>query len=84
MSCVTDSCKHLKDKLRKVYKDVKVKLAQLFPTLCNPIPSPGDLSDPGIEPGSPTGGFFTIWAIREAHKDRRSMSNQHLSIFLIK
>ena len=32
------------------------------------FPSPGDLPDPGIEPGSPAlqGGFFTNWAIREA------------------
>ena len=29
-----------------------------------PFPSPGDLPDPGIEPGSPAlaGGFFTAWA----------------------
>ena len=56
---------------------VSVLVAQLCPTLCDPmdssppgssaheisqvrilewvaIPSPGDLSDPGIEPGSPT------------------------------
>ena len=25
-----------------------------------PIPSPGDLPDPGIEPGSTAGRFFTI------------------------
>ena len=34
-----------------------------------PFPSPGDLSNPGIEPGSPalqTDGHFTIWATREA------------------
>ena len=31
-----------------------------------PFPSPGDLSDPGIKPKSPTGTFFTIWATREA------------------
>ena len=33
-----------------------------------PIPSPEDLPDPGIEPGSscPAGGFFTNWAMREA------------------
>ena len=36
-----------------------------------PFPSPGDLSDPGIEltsPASPTlaGRFFTIWATKEA------------------
>ena len=55
-----------------------VKVAQLCPTLCNPMdytvhgilqarilqwvafPSPGDLPNPGIEPGSPhiAGGFF--------------------------
>ena len=37
-----------------------------------PFPSPEDLPDPGIEPAflpSPAlaGGFFTIWATREAH-----------------
>ena len=33
-----------------------------------PSPSPGDVSDPGIKPGSPAlaGGFFIIWASREA------------------
>ena len=33
-----------------------------------PFPSPGDLPDPGIKPGSPAlaGGCFTIWATREA------------------
>ena len=31
-----------------------------------PFPSPGDLPDPEIKPGSPAGGFLTIWAIREA------------------
>ena len=32
-------------------------------------PFPADLPDPGIEPGSSciAGGFFTNWAIREAH-----------------
>ena len=32
-----------------------------------PFPFPGDLPNPGIEPGSPTlaSRFFTIWAIRE-------------------
>ena len=35
-----------------------------------PVPSPGDLPDPGIEPESPAlvGGFFTIWVTKEAHK----------------
>ena len=35
-----------------------------------PFPSPGDLPDSGIEPKSPAlaGGFFTIWATREAHE----------------
>ena len=37
MPRVTDSCKHLKDKLRKIHKDIKVKIAQLCPTLCNPM-----------------------------------------------
>ena len=34
-----------------------------------PFPSPGDLSDPGIEPKSSelAGGFFTSWATKEAH-----------------
>ena len=27
-----------------------------------PCPPPGDLPHPGIEPVSPAGGFFTIWA----------------------
>ena len=33
-----------------------------------PFPSPGDLPDPGIKPGSPAiaGSFFTVWASREA------------------
>ena len=32
-----------------------------------PFPSPGDLPDPGIEPGSPAlQAFFTNWATREA------------------
>ena len=33
-----------------------------------PFPSPGDLPDPGIKPGSPAwaGRFFTIWATKEA------------------
>ena len=33
-----------------------------------PLPAPGDLPDPGIEPGSPilSGGFSSIWATREA------------------
>jgi len=55
---------------------MKVKVAQLYLTVCDPmdmtffrpeywngltIPSPGDLPDPGIEPGSPTiaGEFFS-------------------------
>ena len=35
-----------------------------------PFPSPGDLPDPGIKPGSPTlqADAFTIWATREANK----------------
>ena len=35
-----------------------------------PFPSPGDLPYPGIKPGSPAlaGGFFTIWATREAQR----------------
>ena len=33
-----------------------------------PFPSPGDLPDPGIKPGSPAfaGRFFTDWAMKEA------------------
>ena len=32
-----------------------------------PFPSPGDLPNPGIEPGFCTAGrFFTVWATREA------------------
>ena len=33
-----------------------------------PFPSPGNLPDPGIEPGSSciASGFFTVWATREA------------------
>ena len=52
---------------------VKVKVAQLYPTLFSrpeywsgqPFPSPGELSNPGIKPRS-TGGFFASWATREA------------------
>ena len=33
-----------------------------------PFSSPGDLPNPGIEPGSPSGRFFTVWATREAFK----------------
>ena len=32
-----------------------------------PVPPPGELPDPAIEPGSPAGKFFTIWAMRETH-----------------
>ena len=34
-----------------------------------PFPSPGDLFDPRIKPGSPAlaGRFFTVWATREAY-----------------
>ena len=32
---------------------MEVKVAQSSPTLCDPIPSPADLPDPGIELGSP-------------------------------
>ena len=31
-----------------------------------PCPPPGDLPNPGIEPSSIAGRFFTIWATREA------------------
>ena len=31
-----------------------------------PFPSPGDLPDPGIEPRSPAGRHFNLWATREA------------------
>ena len=44
-----------------------------------PFPSPGDLSDPGIEPRSPAlqadscivGRFFTNWIMTEAQRDRK-------------
>ena len=44
-----------------------------------PFPSPGDLSDPGIEPRSPAlqadscivGRFFTNWVMTEAQRDRK-------------
>jgi len=34
-----------------------------------PFPTPRDLPDPGIKPASPglAGGFFTVWATREAY-----------------
>ena len=34
-----------------------------------PLPSPGDLPNPGIEPGSPAlqADAFTVWATREVH-----------------
>ena len=37
-----------------------------------PSPPPGDLPDPGIEPGSLAlaGGFFTLWATREACRNQ--------------
>ena len=41
-----------------------------------PFPSPGNLPDPGIEPISSVsciaGGFFTHWAIREAHNSHKT------------
>ena len=50
----------------RLERKVKVLVAQLCPALCNPtnwslpgssvrgsLPSPGDLPDPGIKPGSP-------------------------------
>ena len=39
-----------------------------------PLPPPGDLPDPGMEPVSPeslAGRFFTCWAIQEAHLTSR-------------
>ena len=33
-----------------------------------PLPSPGDLLDPGVEPSCIGGRFFTIWATRETHE----------------
>ena len=35
-----------------------------------PFPSPGNLPNPGMEPGSPAvaGGLFTVWATREAQE----------------
>ena len=42
-----------------------------------PFPSPGDVPNPGIERTSPAlaGGFFTIWATREALKSARLLFN---------
>ena len=58
------------NKINKNYMKVKIKVAQLRLTLCDPMdytvygilqvrilesfPSPGDLPNPGIEPRSPT------------------------------
>ena len=41
-----------------------------------PSPPPGDLPDPGIEPGSLAlaGGFFTLWATREARRNQSAAS----------
>ena len=41
-----------------------------------PFPSPGDLPDSGMEPGSPAlaGGFFTVWATRELTYNKCSVN----------
>ena len=40
------------------------------------FPSPGDLPDSGMEPGSPAlaGGFFTVWATRELTYNKCSVN----------
>ena len=53
-----------------------------------PFPPPGDLSDPGIEPGSPispglAGRFFTTEPPGEAQKDKLSYYNWHRQIFIL-
>ena len=41
-----------------------------------PFPSPGDLPDPGIKPGSPVlQTLFNIWVTREAHRTISIMVN---------
>ena len=46
-----------------------------------PFPSPGDLPDPGIEPGSPelriAGRCFNLWATREANINPISNCKSH-------
>ena len=45
------------------------------------IPSPGDLPDPGIKPGSPSciaGRFFTVWATREDAKRDTDVENKFM------
>ena len=39
-----------------------------------PFPSPGDLTDPGIEPWSPAlqADDFTVWATREARATKET------------
>ena len=42
-----------------------------------PLPSPGDLPDPGIEPRSPAlGGCFALWATREAQPPSRFFNKE--------
>ena len=45
-----------------------------------PFPSPGDLPDPGIKPGSPAleAGAFNLWATREA-KNTLEGNNKRLT-----
>ena len=45
-----------------------------------PFPSPGDLPDPGIKPGSSciVGRFFTVWATREALQSTSWRANSSL------
>ena len=49
-----------------------------------PFPSPGDLSEPGIDPMSSVSsafciadGFFTLWAIREAYIHTHTHTHTH-------
>ena len=47
-----------------------------------PFPSPGNLPDPGREPGSPTlqaDFFFTIWTTREDHVYNMLMGSSYLT-----
>ena len=46
-----------------------------------PFPSPGDLPDPGIKPGSPADRHFTIWATREVLEGRGRNSNVNSETF---
>ena len=43
------------------------------------FPTPGDLPNPGVKPSCIAGGFFTIWATREAILAQSSRYDGHLS-----